>query len=44
MVRADEKASGESGEGLEKVVTMVAPGVVWTHDRRIANTRDGKPV
>jgi hypothetical protein len=27
MVRADEKASGESGEGLEKVVTMIAPGV-----------------
>jgi hypothetical protein len=40
----DVKASGESGEGLEKVVTMIAPGCRWTHDRRIANTRDGKPV
>src|SRR4029077_13518617 len=27
MLRADVKASGESGAGLEKVVTMVAPGV-----------------
>src|SRR3954447_15316108 len=48
MVRADEKASGESGAGLENVVTMVAPGV-WGgtskgRDRRIATTRDGKPV
>jgi hypothetical protein len=44
MVRADEKASAESGAGREKVVTMIAPGCRWTHDRRIANTRDGKPV
>jgi len=42
--RTDAKASGESGAGLEKVVTMAAPGCLWTHDRRIANTRDGKPV
>jgi hypothetical protein len=26
MVRTDVKASGESGEGLEKVVTVIAPG------------------
>ena len=43
-VRVDAKASGESGADLEKVVTMVAPGCRWNHDRRIANTRDGKPV
>jgi hypothetical protein len=43
-VRVDAKASGESGVDLEKVVTMVAPGCRWNHDRRIANTRDGKPV
>jgi hypothetical protein len=42
--RTDEKASGESGAGFEKVVTVIAPGCRWTHDRRIANTRDGKPV
>ena len=44
MLRIDAKASGESGVDFEKVVTMVAPGCRWTHDRRIANTRDGKPV
>jgi hypothetical protein len=48
MVRTEVKASGESGAGFEKVVTMIAPGV-WMgpqkgRDRRIANTRDGKPV
>jgi hypothetical protein len=26
MLRTDVKASGESGVGLEKVVTMIAPG------------------
>jgi hypothetical protein len=26
MVRTDVKASGESGAGLEKVVTVIAPG------------------
>jgi hypothetical protein len=26
MVRADANASGESGEGFENVVTVVAPG------------------
>jgi hypothetical protein len=26
MVRADVNASGESGEGFEKVVTVIAPG------------------
>jgi hypothetical protein len=26
MVRADEKASGESGADFEKVVTVIAPG------------------
>jgi hypothetical protein len=44
----DEKASGESDAGLEKVVTMLAPGLSRGpqkgRDRRIANTRDGKPV
>ena len=28
-VRTDVKASGESGAGLEKVVTMIAPGCRW---------------
>jgi hypothetical protein len=42
--RVDAKASGESDAGLEKVVTMLLRVVEWTHDRRIANTRDGKPV
>jgi hypothetical protein len=32
MVRTDVKASGESGAGLEKVVTMIAPGV-WVDSR-----------
>src|SRR3984893_1921345 len=47
MLRTDVKASGESGAGLEKVVTVIAPGVLGRPnglDRRIANTRDGRPV
>ena len=47
MLRTDVKASGESDAGLEKVVTVVAPGVLGRPnglDRRIANTRDGRPV
>ena len=44
MVRTDEKASAESKDG-EWVVMIVAPGVMmWKSDRRIAKTRDGKPV
>jgi hypothetical protein len=30
MVRTDEKASGKSGAGFEKVVTVIAPGVDLT--------------
>jgi hypothetical protein len=34
MVRTDEKASGKSGAGFEKVVTVIAPGQLnWTFEK-----------
>jgi hypothetical protein len=40
--------SGESSDGREKLVTVVAPGNEKGRlnggDRRVANTRDGRPV
>jgi hypothetical protein len=52
MIRLDLNASGESPrsaeEKLEILVTVIAPdnqrGAISGGDRRIANTRDGKPV
>jgi hypothetical protein len=48
IVRADLNMSGESSDGREKLVTMIAPGNEKGRlnggDRRVANTRDGRPV
>jgi hypothetical protein len=47
-VRVDLKVSGESPDTGVKLVTVVAPGkeegAIEGGDRRIANTRDGRPV
>src|SRR6478735_1340918 len=40
IARTEEKASDE----ISGVVMMLAPGLLGDSDRRIANTRDGRPV